>query len=63
MLAWAGLGIAMPNGRPAAKAAAKRTAPQGNPETALARAVADLLGSNSAEFGPEAEVGVSGSAA
>jgi len=56
MLAWAGLGIAMPNGRPAARAAAKRTAPPGDAENALARAVTDLLGGSGAGFGPEAEV-------
>ena len=44
MLAWAGLGIAMDNGRPAAKAAAKRVSPPGKPETALARAVASIVG-------------------
>ena len=44
MLAWAGLGIAMDNGRPAAKAAAKRVSPPGAPETALARAIAAVVG-------------------
>jgi Cof subfamily protein (haloacid dehalogenase superfamily) len=43
MLAWAGLGIAMPHGRPAAHAAARRIAPGGDPETALARAIAHVL--------------------
>ena len=43
MLAWAGLGVAMPHGRPAARAAAARVAPAGNPEDALARAVAALV--------------------
>jgi len=43
MLAWAGMGIAMPHGKPAAKAAAKMTAPAGDVETSLARAVDALL--------------------
>ena len=43
LLSWAGLGVAMPNGRPAAKAAAKRVAPVGDPETSLSRAVLELL--------------------
>lgn len=43
MLAWAGLGIAMPHGRPAAHRAAHRIASSGNPETALARAIAEVL--------------------
>lgn len=43
MLAWAGLGIAMPHGRPAAHRAARRIAPGGDPETALARAIARVL--------------------
>jgi Cof subfamily protein (haloacid dehalogenase superfamily) len=44
MLAWAGLGVAMSHGRPAAKTAAKLTAPAGDPESSLARAVAVILG-------------------
>ena len=44
MLAWAGLGVAMPHGRPAARAAAGYVAPSGDPETALARAVRAVLG-------------------
>jgi Cof subfamily protein (haloacid dehalogenase superfamily) len=44
MLSWAGLGIAMDAGRPAAKAAARRVAPPGDPETALARAIATIIG-------------------
>lgn len=44
MLAWAGLGVAMSHARPAARAAAKLTAPSGNPESSLARAVATILG-------------------
>jgi Cof subfamily protein (haloacid dehalogenase superfamily) len=43
MLAWAGLGVAMPHGRPAAHEAARRIAPGGDPETALARAIAHVL--------------------
>ena len=44
MLAWAGLGVAMPHASPAALAAADRVAPDGDLETALARAVAMVLG-------------------
>jgi hypothetical protein len=44
MLAWAGLGVAMSHARPAARAAAKLTAPEGNPESSLARAVDTILG-------------------
>lgn len=44
MLAWAGLGVAMSHARPAAKTAAKLTAPAGDPESSLARAVAAILG-------------------
>ena len=40
MLAWAGLGIAMPHARPSALRAANLTAPEGHPESALARAIA-----------------------
>lgn len=43
MLAWAGLGVAMSHGRPAARAAAGLTAPDGNPESSLARAVGVIL--------------------
>ena len=43
MLQWAGLGISMNHARPAAKAAAKWSAPPGDPETAFARAVDKLL--------------------
>jgi hydroxymethylpyrimidine pyrophosphatase-like HAD family hydrolase len=43
MLAWAGLGVAMPHASPAALAAADRIGPDGDPETALARAVAMVL--------------------
>jgi Cof subfamily protein (haloacid dehalogenase superfamily) len=43
LLAWAGLGVAMPHGRPAARAAAKRVAPDGPAESAFARAVAEIV--------------------
>ncbi|MDX1932210.1 MAG: Cof-type HAD-IIB family hydrolase [Capsulimonadales bacterium] len=43
MLAWAGLGVAMSHGRPAARAAANRVAPSGSPETELARAIGLLF--------------------
>lgn len=43
MLKWAGLGVAMSDARPSAKAAATLVAPSGNPETSLARAVAAVL--------------------
>jgi hypothetical protein len=43
MLAWAGLGVAMPHASPSALAAADRIAPEGDLETALARAVAMVL--------------------
>lgn len=39
MLAWAGVGVAMPHARPSAQAAADHVGPEGDPETALARAV------------------------
>jgi hypothetical protein len=48
MLAWAGLGVAMSHARPAARAAAKLTAPEGNPESSLARAVAAILAAHPA---------------
>ena len=44
MLAWAGLGVAMPHAAPSALAAADLIAPEGDLETALARAVAMVLG-------------------
>jgi hydroxymethylpyrimidine pyrophosphatase-like HAD family hydrolase len=44
MLAWAGLGVAMPHAAPSALAAADLIAPEGDPETALARAVELVLG-------------------
>jgi Cof subfamily protein (haloacid dehalogenase superfamily) len=43
LLAWAGLGVAMDHGRPAARAAATRVAPPGSPESALSRAVDDVF--------------------
>jgi Cof subfamily protein (haloacid dehalogenase superfamily) len=43
MLAWAGVGVAMPHAHAAARAAADQVAPDGDPETALARAVAMVL--------------------
>jgi hydroxymethylpyrimidine pyrophosphatase-like HAD family hydrolase len=43
MLAWAGMGVAMRHGNPAALAAAKLISPPGPPETAFARAVDVLL--------------------
>lgn len=42
MFAWAGLSVAMPHGWPRARARAKLVAPDGPPETALARGV-DLV--------------------
>ena len=42
MLAWAGCGVAMAHARPAAKAAARLVAPDGDPESSLARAI-DLV--------------------
>jgi Cof subfamily protein (haloacid dehalogenase superfamily) len=42
MFAWAGMSVAMPHGWPQAKARAKLVAPDGPPETALARGV-DLI--------------------
>ena len=44
MLAWAGMGVAMSEATPAAKAAANRVSPEGEPENSFARAVAELLG-------------------
>ncbi len=43
MLKWAGLGVAMGHARTSAKAAADLIAPDGNPETSFARAVAAVL--------------------
>ncbi len=44
MLSWAGMGVAMPHGRDAARAAARIVASDGNPESALARAIDHLAG-------------------
>ena len=43
MLAWAGLGVAMPHAAPSARNAADHVGPEGDAETALARAVAMVL--------------------
>ncbi len=43
MLEWAGMSVAVGHARPAALAAAKIVAPEGDPETALARAVDVIL--------------------
>jgi Cof subfamily protein (haloacid dehalogenase superfamily) len=43
MLAWAGLGVAMPHARVSAREAADQIGPDGDPETALARAMAAVL--------------------
>jgi len=43
MLEWAGLGVAMSESTPGAKAAALMVAPPGDPATSLARAVAKIL--------------------
>jgi Cof subfamily protein (haloacid dehalogenase superfamily) len=43
MLEWAGLGVAMSHARPAARAAAKMVAPDGDPETSFARAVEGVI--------------------
>jgi hypothetical protein len=42
MFEWAGMSVAMPHGWPLARAKAKLVAPEGPPETALARGV-DLI--------------------
>jgi Cof subfamily protein (haloacid dehalogenase superfamily) len=44
MLAWAGMGVAMRHGNPAAISAARMVSPPGPPETAFARAVDVLFG-------------------
>ena len=43
MLSWAGLGVAMPHGPAELLEAAGRVAPEGDPETALARAIDVIL--------------------
>ena len=45
LLLWAGLGVAMPHGRPSAHAAADRIAPEGDAESALARAIDEVISS------------------
>ena len=51
LLSWAGLGVAMPHGRASARAAAKVVATDGDPESALARAV-DLVAVGFADSPP-----------
>src|SRR4051794_34765765 len=43
MLEWAGMGVAMSHARPAAKAAARMVAPDGDPESSFARAVEGVV--------------------
>ena len=43
MLAWAGLGVAMPHGRASAHAAANIIAPDGDHRSALARGIAEVI--------------------
>lgn len=43
MLAWVGLGVAMPHGRASAHAAAKLIAPEGDHRSALARGIAEVI--------------------
>jgi hypothetical protein len=51
LLSWAGLGVAMPHGRASARAAAKVVGTDGDPESALARAV-DLVAAGFADLPP-----------
>ena len=51
MLAWAGLGVAMPHAGAAAQAAADVIGPDGDPETALARAIRLLMEKGGGEWG------------
>ena len=51
LLSWAGLGVAMPHGRAAARAAAKMVGTDDDPESALARAV-DLVAAGVADSSP-----------
>jgi Cof subfamily protein (haloacid dehalogenase superfamily) len=53
MLKWAGLGVAMPHGRPAARAAADCVAPSGDPETSLARAIRGVLAAAAGRCGDD----------
>jgi hydroxymethylpyrimidine pyrophosphatase-like HAD family hydrolase len=48
LLSWAGLGVAMPHGRASARAAARVVGTDGDPESALARAV-DLIAAGFAD--------------
>jgi hypothetical protein len=50
MLAWAGMGVAMDTGAQAAKRAANRISPSGDPQTALARAIYELLNDDRPAF-------------
>jgi len=43
LLGWAGLGVALSHGRPAARRAASLVGPEGDPESALARAVDSVV--------------------
>jgi hydroxymethylpyrimidine pyrophosphatase-like HAD family hydrolase len=52
LLKWAGLGVAMSHGRPAAHAAADVVSPAGDPETELARAIDAVLGKCGIEAKP-----------
>jgi Cof subfamily protein (haloacid dehalogenase superfamily) len=52
MLAWAGLGVAMPHARESARRAADLVGPDGDAETAFARAVSMVLEYRSTEDGP-----------
>ena len=54
LLRWAGLGVAMRHGRPAARAAADFVAPEGDPEAGLARAVSAALADGRAGVGAAA---------
>jgi Cof subfamily protein (haloacid dehalogenase superfamily) len=54
MLRWAGLGVAMSHARPSAKAAARMVAPDGDPETSFARAVAGVLHASASRRTPSA---------
>jgi Cof subfamily protein (haloacid dehalogenase superfamily) len=56
LLKWAGLGVAMSHGRPAARAAADRVAPEGDPESGLSRAIAEIIAGAGAPEGEEADV-------
>lgn len=53
MLRWAGLGVAMPHGREAARAAADRVGPEGDEDGALARAIAMVFAGTDAFIGED----------